>query len=110
MKVVVRMLAVSACLISIGGCAGVSLTKSGEDDAQAACKALASIQGDDVTIEQGIAGMARASDLAATAAAANDDYQLLASAMIALNESMLVGSEDLAQSAWANAVDVCNNL
>lgn len=96
--------------ILLSGCAGVSFSKSGESDAKAACAALQSTQGENVSIEQGIAGFAEAEARSQVAAEMNDDYALLASAMRALNESLISGSEDMAQSAWANAARICNDL
>ena len=47
---------------------------------------------------------------ALAAAAANDDYEALGSASKAFSESLVVGSEDLAQSAWANVAQICSDL
>lgn len=103
-------LGLAATATVLASCAGVSFSKAGEEDALAACKSLRILLGEETSIEQGIDAMVRAQVLATRAADANDGYQLLASAMSALNEAMLVGSEDLAQSAWANAARLCNDL
>ena len=94
----------------ISGCAGVSMTKVGEADANAACSKLISAQGDDISVEQGISALVKAELLAGQAAKANDDYALLYSATKAINQSMMSGSIDMAQSAWANAAQICNDL
>lgn len=104
-------IAVCAVLIPLlAGCAGIAFSKSGEDDAMASCSAIADTQGENVSIEEGLSGLANAAALADKAAAANDDYLELSSAMKALNESLFAGSEDLAQSAWEKVVRVCNDL
>lgn len=94
----------------LSGCTGISMTKAGEQDAQTACAALAAIQGEDITIEEGIAGMAKAEVYAKAAADANDDYVLLYSGAKALGESMTGDSFDLVQSAWANIATICTDL
>ena len=96
--------------VSLSGCAGVSLFKAGEEDAKSACNEYAGIQGDDVSVSEGIAGMTQAESYAQAAAAANDDYAALGSAAKAFSESMVIGSEDLAQSAWANVARICSDL
>jgi len=96
--------------VSLSGCAGVSLVKAGEENAKSACAEFADIQDDDVSISDGIAGMMRAESYAQAAAAENDDYIALGSAAKAVNEALMVGSEDLAQSAWANVARICNDL
>jgi hypothetical protein len=95
---------------AVTACTGVSFSKAGESDAQAACDALRSIQGSDVTAEEGLIGLTDADIYSRKAADQNDDYTLLHSAMKALNDSIVTGSEDLAQSAWANAARLCNDL
>ncbi len=102
--------AVALVSVSLSGCAGVSLVKAGEADAKSACAEFADMQGEDVSISDGIAGMMRAESYAQAAAAENDDYIALASAAKAFSESMVIGSEDLAQSAWANVARICNDL
>lgn len=109
-KIPGTMVSIVTISMVLTACAGVAFSKAGEDDANAACKALSSMQGDDVSIDQGLQALARAEVLSARAASENDDYELLASAMSALSESMFVGSEALAQSAWANAARLCNDL
>lgn len=84
--------------------------KEGEDDAKAACSQLAEVQDDDISISEGLEGLIRAEAYADAAAAANDDYESLSSAVRAFNESMALGSEDLAQSAWSNVARVCSEL
>ncbi len=96
--------------VVLAGCSGISFTKAGEDDAKSACAAYAAIQGDDVSIEDGLSGMMKAEAYALAAAAANDDYEALGSASKAFSESLVVGSEDLAQSAWANVAQICSDL
>jgi hypothetical protein len=97
-------------ILSLSGCAGVSLVKKGEDDAKSACAQYLKVQAQDVTVDSVINAMMSAEYYAVNAANANDDYQLLGSASKALTESLSIGSEDLAQSAWANVARICNDL
>jgi hypothetical protein len=94
----------------VTGCGVIVFSKAGEDDAKAACSAVARTQGEGVSIEEGLAGLAEGAALAASAAEANDDYRELSSAMKAINESLFTGSEDLAQAAWEKAARICNDL
>lgn len=102
--------AIAIFTLTLSGCSGIAFSKDGESDAKAACAAVSNTQGSDVSIADGLAGFIKGSTLATQAASANDDYQELASAMRALNESMISGSQDMAQSAWANVARICNAL
>lgn len=97
-------------LLLVSGCAGISFTKAGESEAITACRALSGIQGDDVTLEEFMSAVAKAQVYASRAARENSSYNLLDSAMQALGEVLFTGSEDLAQSAWANAANLCRDL
>ena len=99
-----------AISISISGCAGISFTKAGEEDAKSACDEYANLQDDSLSMSDAMASMMMAETYAQAAADANDDYEALGSAAKAFSESMVVGSEDLAQSAWANVARICNDL
>ena len=96
--------------VLLSGCTGISFSKAGEKDAQSACAEYSQLQGDNIAAADGIAGMIKAESYAQAAAAANNDYEALGSAAKAFSESMVVGSEDLAQSAWANVARICNDL
>lgn len=104
------LLGMAVSTAAIAGCGVVTFSKAGESDAQDACVAVAKTQGEDVSVADGLSGLADGAALAAKAAAANDDYQQLSSAMKAMNESLFAGSEDLAQSAWEKVVRICNDL
>ena len=92
----------------VSACAGVSFTKAGEEDANSACSALVNLQGEDISASQFIAGLLTVEVFSAKAAAANDDYAPLDSAVRAFNDSLYVGSEALATGAWANVARICN--
>lgn len=109
----VRATALVALVVSLSltGCAGISFTKAGESDAKGACSALLELQNDDnASVTQVMDAVARAEVRSVTAAAANDDYVPLKSAVQAFRESLLNGSENMAQVAWSNLAEVCNNL
>ncbi len=94
----------------IAACSGISFVKEGEDAANASCEELYGLQDESMSEDEVIPALLLAATYADEAAAANDDYEPLASAVRALNESMIVGSEDLLQSAWSNVAGICNDL
>jgi hypothetical protein len=105
-RVTVGSLAIASALTA---CAGVSFTKAGESDAKNACNSIGELQ-DDASVSQVMDAIARAEVLSVTAAAANDDYIPLKSAVQAFRESLIGGSENLAQVSWSNLAEVCNSL
>lgn len=100
-----------ACVLALSGCAGIAFSKAGEDDAFSACQELADLNDDEnASLEDILFSLAKSEGFAIQAAEANNDYEELSKAIGAFTESLTLGSDDLAQSAWERVARACNDL
>lgn len=98
--------------LTVSGCSGVSLVKQGEEDALSACNELQKMEdgGEDMSIDSGMAVLFAAEGFASNAARQNDDYVRLSEAVSALVDSLVYGSEAMANTAWGSVANICNSL
>jgi hypothetical protein len=85
--------------LTISGCSGVSPVKQSEEDG-----------GEDMSIDSGMAVLFAAEGFASNAARQNDDYARLSDAVTVLVDSLVSGSEAMANTAWVSVANIYNGL
>lgn len=111
-KLAASLIALSTMSLAISGCSGVSLVKQGESDAVSACNELRKLEdgGADISVDAAMAGLFTAEGYAQSASEQNDDYVRLSDAVSALIDSLMYGSEAMANTAWGSVANICNSL